>query len=431
MRYVRRLGYLAVLAVVLAACGTPTPPPVDQSTLTLAITGSGTVTVNGTARTAGNYDYDTGTELTIVATPAAGFSGPVFTGACDAAPCVITLDADSSVSVTFSEIPAIVTLSVSYLNGLGSGSVASDVGGIACDFVSAGFATSGSCEADVDTGTVVTLTAVPEAGSEFVGWTGDAASCGVTAACAVTVDNAKGAVARFSSDTPVPGNVTIADTFGDAAEFVTAPTGTGYLLDEVVVGTYEIPLVYWFNYDAVVVSGLRFANLTIPEGAVITDAYVQFKSNMNRSFGASMDNEAAPMIISGEASVNAAPFVDTRGVNGDQPADPATLNGITGRTLVTPTAAWSPGVWGIKERLVAQSTADAAAPVPADLAPVLQAIVDLAGWTDGANAVVLTFQADPADADPKVGYRNAADFRALSLGTAVGDEAATLYFEYK
>jgi hypothetical protein len=399
--------------------------------LTLAITGSGTVTVNGTAKTAGNHDYNTGTALTIVATPAAGRTFDGFTGDCTGADCVITLDDDAAVTATFSEIPSIVTLSVSYLNGLGNGSVTSDVGAIACDFAAAGFATSGTCATDVDTGTVVTLTATADAGSEFVGWSGDAVSCGTTADCAVTVDNVKNAVARFSGDTATDLDASIVSTTDDASEFVTAPSNTGYQVNEVVVGTYELPLAYWFNYDAVVVSALRFTNLAIPEGAVITDARVQFKSNMNRTFAASMDNEPAPLIISGEASVNAAAFTDTRGVTGGDPADPTTLNGITGRTFVPTTASWSPGVWAIKERDVAQSTADAAAPVPANLVPVIQDIVDLDGWTNGANAIVLTFAADPADADPTVGYRNAADFRALTLPAQMGDEPATLYVSYK
>lgn len=431
--YVRRFGFLVVLAVVLAACGTPTPPPVDQSTLTLTIVPAegGTVTINGTAKTSGDHAYNTGQNLIIAATPAAGWSFDGFTGDCTGADCSITLSDDMAVTATFSQIPSEVTLSVSYLNGRGDGSVTSDVGGIACDFAATGFATDGTCAAEVETGTVVTLTATAGAASEFVGWSGDAASCGDEATCAVTVDNVKNAVARFSSDTEVNGNATIADTVSDAVEFVTAPTNTGYLINEVVVNTYELPLAYWYNYEAVVVSALRFANLSIPEGAVITDAYVQFKSNMNRSFAASMDNDPAPMIISGEASVNAATFTDTRGIGGDQEADPSTLNGITSRTFVPTTAAWSPDVWDIKDRTVAQSTADAGAPVPADLVPVLQAIVDIDGWTDSANAIVLTFQADPADADPTVGYRNAADFRALSLGSADGDETATLYFSYK
>jgi len=402
-----------------------------MSTLTLAVVGSGTITINGTAKVAGNHDYATGTDLAIAATAAAGWSFDGFSGDCAGMTCDIALDADMAVTATFTEIPTLVALSVTYLNGLGSGSVTSNVGGIACDFAAAGFVTSGTCAADVNSGTVVTLTAAADAGSEFVGWSGDAVACGTNVACAVTVDNAKNAVARFSGDTAIDGNVTIADTVSDAVEFVTAPSGTSYQADEVVVNTYELPLAYWFNYDAVVVSALRFANLAIPEGALITDAYVQFKSNMNRSFAASMDNNPAPLVISGEASVNAATFTDTRGISGADPADPATLNGITGRALVPATAAWSPGVWAIQERTVAQSTSDAAAPVPADLAPVLQDIVDLAGWTNGANAVVLTFQADPADADPTVGYRNASDWRGLSLGNADGDEAATLYFSYK
>src|SRR5690606_12152156 len=237
----------------LAACGTPTPPPpANQSTLTLAIAGSGTVTVNGTAATAGDHNYTTGTELTLVATPAAGWTFDGFSGDCTGVDCVITLDDDAAVTAPFVEGPSVVSLPVSYLKGLGDGSVTSDVSGIACDYTAAGFATSGTCDADVDTGTVVTLTAAPAAGSEFVGWAGDAATCGTTAECAVTVDNVKNAVARFSGDTATDDNVSIAGTLDDAVEFVTAPTGTSYQVDEVVVNTYELPLAYWFNYDSVV-----------------------------------------------------------------------------------------------------------------------------------------------------------------------------------
>jgi hypothetical protein len=71
-------------------------------------------------------------------------------------------------------------------SGTGTGTVTSSVGGIGCGAI---------CAADFDAGTNVTLTAIPNAGSTFAGWSG---ACAGTSLCTVTVDAAKAATATFN-----------------------------------------------------------------------------------------------------------------------------------------------------------------------------------------------------------------------------------------
>ena len=76
----------------------------------------------------------------------------------------------------------------------GDGNVKSDVGGIDC-----GGAEAADCQAafaDLDPSTVVTLTATPDAGQVFNGWTGCDSTSGST--CTVTMDKAKEVTASFS-----------------------------------------------------------------------------------------------------------------------------------------------------------------------------------------------------------------------------------------
>ena len=72
----------------------------------------------------------------------------------------------------------ITELSVTLEVGTGGGSVASDVGGIDC---------GASCDATLDTGTQVTLTATADEGSSFVAWRGESArDCRRQAECTIT-----------------------------------------------------------------------------------------------------------------------------------------------------------------------------------------------------------------------------------------------------
>ena len=74
---------------------------------------------------------------------------------------------------------ATVTVAV---GGTGAGAVGSTPTGITCS-ATAG-SSSGSCSAQFETGTTVSLSATPAAGSLFTGWSG---ACGGTGACQLTV----------------------------------------------------------------------------------------------------------------------------------------------------------------------------------------------------------------------------------------------------
>jgi hypothetical protein len=86
--------------------------------------------------------------------------------------------------------PATVTVSGTLtVTVSGSGRVTSNPAGINCT------RTTGQCVANFSAGTRVTLTAVPDTGSFFVGWTG---ACTGTATCIVTMDVARSVTAQFN-----------------------------------------------------------------------------------------------------------------------------------------------------------------------------------------------------------------------------------------
>ncbi len=85
-----------------------------------------------------------------------------------------------------------VTLSV-FAEGAGNGTVASGPPGIQCGL------SNDDCSADFSVGRVVTLTAIPAFGSEFVGWTG--ASCPGVGSCVFTMNASLTVGARFE---PIP-----------------------------------------------------------------------------------------------------------------------------------------------------------------------------------------------------------------------------------
>jgi len=93
---------------------------------------------------------------------------------------------DCSVSATF----AIYTYEL-IVNITGKGLVTSDPIGISCN---------DDCSEMYDNGTLVTLTATPQGGSTFVGWSGDCVGTDLT--CDVTVDQVRNVSAEFTSPFP-------------------------------------------------------------------------------------------------------------------------------------------------------------------------------------------------------------------------------------
>jgi hypothetical protein len=126
-----------------------------------------------------------GTTVTLTATPAmysifAGWNG----GGCSGTgTCVITMTGDVTLGASFQR--PTYTLSVTK-NGIGVGTVTSSPSGINC---------GATCSQAVLSGSTVTLTATPAAGSTFVGWGG--VGCSGTGPCTVTVAANTTAIATF------------------------------------------------------------------------------------------------------------------------------------------------------------------------------------------------------------------------------------------
>ena len=76
--------------------------------------------------------------------------------------------------------------------GSGSGRVTSAPPGLACSLASGAV-----CSADFDVGSLVTLTAAPDSGSRFAGWSDGGSSCGDALTCAVTLSAATRVTATF------------------------------------------------------------------------------------------------------------------------------------------------------------------------------------------------------------------------------------------
>jgi hypothetical protein len=134
--------------------------------------------------------------------------------------------------------------------------------------------------------------------------------------------------------------------------------------------------------------GLRFTGIAIPQGAIITAAYIQFQAD---EVGAGAVN----LTIAGEDVDNAAAFADID-------------HNVSSRTTTSATVAWSPAAWDVRgEAGLDQQTAD--------LSAVVQEIVSRPGWAPN-NAMVFTITG--------AGTRTAEAFE----GSAAG--APMLHIEY-
>jgi hypothetical protein len=106
--------------------------------------------------------------------------------------------------------------------------------------------------------------------------------------------------------------------------------------------------------------GMRFANITVPSGATITNAFIQFQVDASSTGPASLT-------LRGEDVDNAVTFSSSK-------------NDITGRTTTTASEAWSPANWNT----VGAAGTDQRT---SDLTSIVQEIVDRGGWSSG-NAMV-------------------------------------------
>jgi len=107
--------------------------------------------------------------------------------------------------------------------------------------------------------------------------------------------------------------------------------------------------------------GMRFTGVSIPQGATITNAYIQFTVD-------ELDSGAANLTLRGQ---------DTD----DAPAFSWTWHDISSRPTTSASVAWAPPVW----TSVGAAGADQRTP---DLSAIIQEIVNRGGWTSGNDMVI-------------------------------------------
>ena len=125
-------------------------------------------------------------------------------------------------------------------NGTGTGTVTSNLTGINC---------GATCSASFTSGSSVTLTASPTAGSVFSGWSGG--GCAGSGTCTVTMSSAQNVTAQFTRQIgslsvtlgglPSGSVVTLGIAGPDGYSTTRATlTGTGFNLSDVPTGTYTV-----------------------------------------------------------------------------------------------------------------------------------------------------------------------------------------------
>jgi hypothetical protein len=194
----------------------PVPQPI---TITAALGSSGTATVTSApagiscnisaATTEGacsaNFPGDASVSLTVRTGGVTTFVG--WGGDCTGtAGCTLETSQPRTASVS---LRAFRTLSVS-ASGAGNGAITAPGGIINCVWRN-GSASSGPCTASLPEGAQITLTASPEANSQFTGWSGDCATA-TGSSCSLTMNADRNAVAQFRAVTTYR---------------ITAGTGTG------------------------------------------------------------------------------------------------------------------------------------------------------------------------------------------------------------
>ena len=124
------------------------------------------------------------------------------------------------------------------------------------------------------------------------------------------------------------------------------------------INSSDLELVYDGSSQLV---GLRFTNVKIPKGAVITNAYIQFKAD-------AVSTKIINLTIKGEVSANASAFSSTS-------------RNVSKRLRTLNTVTWSPAPWStVGEMGTSQRTPN--------LNTIIQEIVSQSNWNSG-NALVM------------------------------------------
>jgi len=191
-----------------------------------------------------------------------------------------------------------------------------------------------------DDGSIVTITAVPDNGSEFSGWSGDLS--GYSNPAAITMNSDKNVTAIFNEI--LNGEITsiINAASDDAEEYANGTTK---------LNSPDLELVN-DGVDNDQTIGLRFTEIDIPHGAIITSAYIEFNARDNTSSSTSLQ-------FLGEDVDSSTTFL-------------LTANNITSRNTTSAIVNWEPTAW----------SSNSFEQTP-NLSGIIQEIINRSNWKSG------------------------------------------------
>ena len=194
---------------------TSTPPNTHHLTVNESGTGAGTVTSNPSGISCGTTcaaDFPIGNTVVLSAAPTGGstFTGWSGAGCSGTGSCTVVMNADQTVTATFTAPANTFTLTVTKA-GVGLGTVTSSPAGIDCGT---------TCSFAFTSGTSVTLTATPAAGSTFGGWNGS--GCSGTGTCTVVMSANRSVTATFNA---VPSILTVNKAGTGTGTVTSSPAG--------------------------------------------------------------------------------------------------------------------------------------------------------------------------------------------------------------
>ena len=213
---------LMTLAIAASGNGDGTVASTSPAGINCNVTGTNVAATGCSAQ----FPFETNVTLTATPSTNSTFESWSLASCPGTAPCVVPMTAPRTVTATFKGTRVAVTVA-----GLGTGDglvTASD--GMSCRITKGAAATTG-CLTSAAPGSNATLTAVPQLGSVFGGWS--VASCAATSlTCAVPVSGPTSVSARFNAPPP-------------AAQLIDALLGTGPRLS----GDQEAELDKFGNND--------------------------------------------------------------------------------------------------------------------------------------------------------------------------------------
>jgi len=208
-----RVGLLILAVMIMSGCAEDVQHTPAAYTLSVSVSPSGA----GSVSPLGNQ-YEEGTQVTLTATPASGYTFDHWSGDATGKSSPVTIVMDSEKSIT-AHFVAQYTLNASVSPS--SGGTVSPAGGT------------------YDAGTEVTLNASPASGYAFDHWSGDAT--GKSSPVTIVMDSEKSITAHFvaqytlnASVSPSSGGAVSPDsgTYDDGAELeLTATPTSGYVFD--------------------------------------------------------------------------------------------------------------------------------------------------------------------------------------------------------